>query len=275
MLDSANKPRARKSAPVFGLLIVLVLILVITLVTGILNTNWLSTLSDSENAQSIESDMTDPVLSTSYSAEPDLTHQAQLTTSDSTQSRFPLDTHRLLLVGVVLSSDNLGSNAIIEYQGNQNSYSIGDSVYHHQVLLTQIGAKSAVIQYQESSHTLYLQMSIHQPGLSSSSRENSAFDEKSKAVPPDLGQYIAVKPVYEQGILNGLLATPRGDSSIFLQLGLMSEDIITEINGVSMTSTEGIGQASALFQTPGPLQLSIRRQGQVMTVLIDPPHDVL
>ncbi len=37
MSDSANTRRARKSAPVFSLLIVLVLILVTTLVTGILN----------------------------------------------------------------------------------------------------------------------------------------------------------------------------------------------------------------------------------------------
>jgi general secretion pathway protein C len=275
MSDSANTSRALRSVPVFRILMVLVLILIVTLIPGTQRTSLLSALSETENAQP---DVPGPVTLTSHSTEtghrsasPDKT---QVTALEPTQPYFPLDISKLILVGVVLSSDNLSSHAIIEYQSNQDNYSIGDTVYHHQILLTQITNQSATIEYQQKSHTLYLQKSIYQP-LRSTVSENSAVDEREKDQAPDLSQYIAVTPVYEQGILNGLLATPKGDSSVFLQLGLMSEDIITEINGVSMTSTEGVRQASALLQSEGNLQLSIRRQGQIMTVFIDAPKNVL
>ncbi|GGD63087.1 type II secretion system protein N [Lacimicrobium alkaliphilum] len=279
MSDSTNTSRARKSVPVFRLLMGLALILIIILIIGSQINSWLSAPLQTEDTRQLKPASHKRVMSTSHSAEtrhgPGSPDKKQVPASDSAQASFPFDTGHLLLVGVVLSSDKLGSIAIIEYRGHQNGYSIGDRVYHHQILLTQITKESAVIQYQQNSHTLYLQKSTSRPGLSIASKENAPPSEKGDSGAPDFGQYIAVTPVYEQGIPNGLLATPKGDSNVFLKLGLMSEDVITEINGVSMTSSEGLERADALLQTPGPLQLSIRRQGQVMTVLVDPPQGFL
>lgn len=189
-------------------------------------------------------------------------------------SQRPAIINELMLVGVVLSSDKASSSAVIEYRGGQRIYAVGDPVVVPELMLRKVSEKHALLDYQTQHITLPLRRGLMaaQPVPSPAAVQqprHTAHDDKNNHA-----ALIKLTPRFEDEALQGLSASPNGDSRQFLALGLMSDDIITEINGVSMTSKEAVKQAATLLQGREPLQLSVRRQGRLMTVFIDPQYSI-
>lgn len=264
----SNSSNRFKSVALFNLLVVLLVMLATWLIVTPPMTSWLNPHLEASNTQLASADVSVSDITSTTQAE-------EVPKNLENTIRFPIDTTQLHLVGVVLSTNNSSSHAIIEYLGKQNSYAIGDNVAHPKVLLTGIMNDQAVIQYRQQPYVLHLLKRANRSDLPAHDPDISKVQNRQTTNFPQHDQYISVTPVYEQGVLMGLSATPKGDTSVFLQLGLMSDDIITEINGVSMTDREEIGQAQELLQTSNTLQLSVSRQGQDMTVFINSSLDIL
>ncbi len=233
-------------------------------------TAW-NTQSTSARDTSVGS-ASDKVLSASTESHPTAPADKTVTTGNQTGTALPSEASELILVGVVLSSRENNSTAVIEYRARQHTYAIGEPVIHADLILQAVAEKEAILSFQYEQIRLPLQRGMATTTIPVDSRAPTSARIERDDRYISHGVLLKLTPVEDNGVLKGLAASPNGDSSRFLGLGLMSDDIITEINGVSMTNAEGIAQAPDFLNGVEPLQLSVLRQGELMTVFVEPAH---
>ncbi|MBK7144367.1 MAG: PDZ domain-containing protein [Xanthomonadales bacterium] len=90
--------------------------------------------------------------------------------------------------------------------------------------------------------------------------------------PAELANQITPMPVMEDGKFVGVRLNGGQHAAALNQLGLQPEDIVTAVNGVSVTDPSRIGPAISALSTAARIEVTVRRNGKPQTLTVDIPR---
>ncbi len=205
----------------------------------------------------------------------------------------PKTTLRLKLTGVVASDYVRRGGAIIENNGKQGTYSMGDQIEGTSATLRTIFNDRVIIMNQGQEETLMLDGEEFRPGASSmpqrpqsqpSAEEQAEAAQRLRELRSDpmaamnsIGDYLRVSPVRGENGLQGWRLNPGRDPRTFAIIGLQPNDLAIAMNGMDLTDS---AQAmAAINQLPelDSLALTVLREGQryeINFALPDGPADL-
>ena len=218
----------------------------------------------------------------------------------STQALPPKSRLKLSLQGTLMAPERAQRRAFIaDASGQQNSYAEQDklpdgakllTIQQDHVVILHNGRKetlrmgkprTAARQASESpaSVNAYRGGPLKQPppipGIRGTGRPNIAINNAQLAVaqlkldPARLAQQVNAVPVRKNGKITGYRLRAGRYAAVLQQLGIRPQDVVTEINGQSLSDPSAALLLLGQLQQGGPVQLTIERDGQPRTVTID------
>lgn len=215
----------------------------------------------------------------------------QEVTSDAPETRLSIN-----LTGVVAATDdNSAGLAIIESQGNQETYGIDDVIKGTRAKLAKVLPDRAILDVNGRFETLMLDgisftktvsmpvPASKEPQSSGPSRQQAKQSvnvtanpelkaeikqkrEEVLADPGKLADYIRVSPVRNQGQLQGYKLSPGKDPQLFKQMGLENNDIAVAINGYQLTDMKQAMAALQELRSSTDAAITVNRNGQLIDV---------
>jgi len=207
----------------------------------------------------------------------------------------------LTLTGVVASTEQAIGAAIIENNGKQNTYGIGDiitgtratlaQVMSDRVLIKQVGRLETLMldgfKYQKAGETKKRArinkakpLSPRSSGLRASpqqpidQRKNKALTEKMTHLKKDLASnpskitdYLKISPLRKQGKVYGYRLLPSKDKEFFKAAGLKTGDIATQLNGFELSQPSQAALALKALREDSQVSLTIDRHGEIKQIL--------
>jgi len=189
---------------------------------------------------------------------------------------------RLVLHGVFASTNPKQSMAIIaEKNGKHNSYFIGDSlqgnatlheVYADRVILKRLGKLETLRLKEPASKAEIGRSSQSSRATSRSPRVRGSaklknMQELYKTDPQKVFSQLRITPVSKDGTINGYRFS-HNDRALMQEMGLTSRDIITAVNGVSVSDSGKLFAMMKDIETLQEVNLTILRNGQTQNVVI-------
>jgi general secretion pathway protein C len=211
----------------------------------------------------------------------------------------PATTLKLALRGTLALADpKQGIAMIADEQGNERGYNVGDDVAGAK--LTEVYTDHVVLSHEGAAETLQLpRPEAHAPELPEANRQNltsSAAPGKALSVPPtyvppqmahgaldwskaqkqlqidpaELARQVHVEPVFENGKIAGARLSGGGQiGALMSQAGLKSTDLITTVNGTSLTSLSNPQQFMDNLKDASSLQVTVLRDGKPATLTLN------
>lgn len=202
----------------------------------------------------------------------------------------------LTLTGVVTSSTAEGSAAIIENQGNQNTYGIGEKIDGTNATIKEVYADRLIIKNGPKHETLMLEgidfsqnlpvsssTSRRQPSQSATnspqrrkpsltlSRDAIVATQNLKNSPSNFTDFISIAPVRNGQGLKGYRVSPGKKPELFNAAGLVAGDILVDINGLDLTDPRQSIQALTALRESEALQMTVEREGQLESIYLELP----
>lgn len=191
------------------------------------------------------------------------------------------------LTGVVaVNHDDKAGLAIIESQGQQNTYSVGEQVEGTQARIEQILADRVIIKVRARFETLMLDgidftrqvaASRHTPAVPKKpaipkmnadlKQELKAKRRELLAEPGKLFEYIRISPKRVSGEIVGYSLNPGKDPKLFTSMGLKSNDLAISINGYMLTDMQQAMSAIKELRSASSATIVIDRDGKQQDVL--------
>lgn len=228
------------------------------------------------------------------SAKPQVAVQRDVTDAPETKLN-------LILAGVVASSTPSAGAAVIEYRNNQNTYGIGDKIEGTQVTLDKIYADRVIIKNRVSRETLMLEgidfdeanklreqnQAINgnnqqtagrgqTPPVGPSQNDDTDLARIKKRLteePASFSDFIRLTPYLQNGIPVGYRVSPGKDPSLFKQVGLKEGDIVTALNGYTLSDTSQALEAVGLLNSATSLNIEVLRNEQRIPLSMEIPRD--
>lgn len=212
--------------------------------------------------------------------------------TDAPQTRL-----NLKLTGLVSTTEAEFGAAIVEYQGNQATYGIGDKIEGTNVIVKEVFFDRIIIRNGVTMETLMLDgvdftrmaesqrvsaanKSTKPPSIRSTqtrpARNNPVPVEHLKQLrnkPEDFMDYLTVTPIQSNGELQGYRVNPGKNKALFLGAGLQPNDLITEINGFDLTNQREVLEAMKVLKSEQNMQLRIMRNGVEEELFIELPEE--
>lgn len=214
------------------------------------------------------------------------------------QQAAPIETQtvtqlNLILVGVVVSSDENAARAIIASGDKQDVYAVNaplpvgnnvslSKVLSDRVIINNNGQYESLFLYQDDPNATPLvqsvprQQSVPQqiaPPDSSQSRPGPEMQSPSSGGDPamaevsrNLSDVLAMTIHRENNQVIGYKIRPGRDAEKFKALGLQTDDIVTAINGMPLTNPAKIMEVYKNMGNTTSASLEIKRGGSVITV---------
>lgn len=194
--------------------------------------------------------------------------------SASVQEVIPKTRLNLTLRGVFVA-DN-GGGAIIATAGGKEQYYAVNAKLPGGATLKEVHPYNVVLLRSGNLETLELPKKSIETGRSSSSVSARRPVRSAAGGKVDLKQYrrdlmrepqrltdaIKMSPYSERGRFVGYKVTPGPDRALFDQIGLLSGDIVTAVNGIELdTPAKGLNVLRTL-QTASSVRLDIKRDGR-------------
>lgn len=201
----------------------------------------------------------------------------------------------LTLSGVVASSDEDIATAVIEHNGKQNTFGIGDKIEGTRAILQHVYFDRVIIKHSGRSETLMLdgikygtkpvsaaqpvnnfqqKQKIKQAKKLVDNRENRSLSNKVNNLknvinnePAKITDYLRYSQSRRNGQLVGYQLMPGKDPEFFRASGLKSGDIAIQINGYDLTSPSDAFQALKALKTESEVSLWVDRNGEVTEIL--------
>lgn len=216
-------------------------------------------------------------------------------------SEVPETSLNLVLSGLVASDDKSIAAAIIEHQGVQETYGIGDIIKGTRASLEQVLMDRVLIKQSGRLETLMLDgFDYNQPvesvsvkakntrsktrgkiGPKSSGsgvvdqRNNEALTKNAKNLrkelssdPAKMSDYLRISPKRKDGDIVGYSLRPGKKPEFFKLSGLKSGDVAIGMNGYDLTDTTQAMQAMVEMKQARDISLLIDRQGSTTEILI-------
>lgn len=200
----------------------------------------------------------------------------------------------LKLRGIYASENTTNSNSIIEDgSGKQAVYFIDDKLQvSGRVFLRQVHMDRVILETNGVNEVLRLKdilpesMKSNKKQRTSTSKESrNRVDDKRKnrQISKSLNKYkkqlqddplslvglVNYKPKMNNGEMIGIEISPGKDKRLFTQLGLRPRDVITSINGVSLSDPQNAMQLMSDIQNMQELQVEINRGRESISLLLN------
>ncbi|MGL4600034.1 MAG: type II secretion system protein GspC [Plesiomonas sp.] len=204
-----------------------------------------------------------------------------------------------VLRGVAPSQDSARSVAVIEAQGRQQSYMLGEKIEGSSVTLLAVEPLQVLLDNAGQQEILRLPGEPTSPELSvrhntTTSTKHSTQPvrsvEKSEsiaegdAVKADLAEiralitsdpqkilnYIRLSPVRKEKTLVGYRVSPGANRSLFDSFGLKDQDIAVALNGFDLTDDQQAMQVMQQLATLTSITLTVQRAGMRYDILVTP-----
>jgi len=213
---------------------------------------------------------------------------AQVTTEvDAPDTRL-----NLTLRGIYAANDKKRSNSIIEDgKGKQAVYFIDDKLLvSGRVFLRQVYMDRVILETNGVNEVLRLKDSLppslknsRSKGLPKKNKNRVDDKRKNQQISQSLNKYrkqllqdplslvglINYQPKTVNGQMIGIVISPGKDKRLFTQLGLRRRDVITSINGVSLSDPQGALELMSEIQNMQELQVEINRGSETVSLLLN------
>ncbi|ALO36088.1 type II secretion system protein GspC [Colwellia sp. MT41] len=205
----------------------------------------------------------------------------------------------LILVGTVASDDKSIAAAIIEYQGKQETYGIGDIILGTRANLEQVLRDRVLIKLSGRLETLMLdgfdyrqpaQKVANKPAEKRNPRKIAPLSSRSEVIdqrnnkkltataktlraefsqdPAKIGDYLRISPKRKNGKIIGYTLRPGKKPEFFKLVGLKAGDVAIEMNGYDLIAPIQAMQAMAEMRQARDISLLVNRQGSLTEILI-------
>ncbi|GAD80512.1 type II secretion system protein GspC [Vibrio ezurae] len=186
----------------------------------------------------------------------------------------------LVLVGVVASSIQKNSLAVIANKGSQDTYGVGEVIDGTRAKLNNVLSDRVIIENQGRNETLMLEgieykratnkEVVNKQPQSNVQGNNPKVDtaslDKIKAEissnPQQLLKYIRLSQVNRDGKLIGYRVRPGRERTLFDSIGLQDGDIAVELNGADLKNPASMGTIWKSLGDLSELNLTVERNGQ-------------
>lgn len=202
---------------------------------------------------------------------------------------------RIDLIGVVLAENTRFSRAILNLQGRQESFAIGDvlpagravnlvKVLSDRIIIDNAGRFEYINLYENSDKLLAkaIQTDSVQPQNMTANTDASidlSDDEdisnvladlrnKVKNDPNSLYQLVNISPLMEDGELKGYKLAPGSMRAEFTKLGLKDGDVLTSVNGMQLNSPQAIGDVMSSLSNGGIADLELLRGDNIFNISV-------
>ena len=199
------------------------------------------------------------------------------------------------LTGVVASTAEQKGLAVIESNGSQETYSLGDKIKGTSASLKEVYADRIIITNAGRYETLMLDGLVYtsqSPAnqqlqqVKSNTTVNRIDQRKNAEVSQELAEsrtelladpskitdYIAISPVRQGDAVAGYRLNPGKDANLFKQAGFKANDLAKSINGYDLTvmsqALEMMSQLSELTE----VSIMVEREGQLVEIMFSLPQ---
>lgn len=208
---------------------------------------------------------------------------------NAAETRLPLT-----LTGIVaLTEDGLGS-AVIRVNGAEQVYAVGDSLpASGQVTLAKVMPQTIVIDNNGTYELLTLYEGVGlvvpttpsragpatQPNRAESQAPIASEAERSEVAqryrralyesPEALASLLTVSPVQADGAIIGYRISPSKERAAFDALGFKTGDVVTAVNGLSLSDTTNTLKLYTLMKEATEATFDMTREGGNVTINVD------
>lgn len=204
----------------------------------------------------------------------------------------PLD---LKLEGVVAAGSGDRAVAIIEYQGTQRAYAVGDAIEGTTASVARVLPDRVILDNGERRETLPLYRDAYPARAQSGSGARRERTERPATAPASGPPQAAAGPDIHADVLGstpserlhnlnramtlsaardasnrllGYEAKPASDAVLFTRLGLRSGDVITRVNGIDAASIRSLLEARRAIDSAAVAEVHLLREGRVLSLRI-------
>lgn len=217
---------------------------------------------------------------TGASAAEEATAPADSVAEDAVKTRLDLQ-----LVGLVKSDPASESVAVIISKGLADQYRVGDTLpVGSQVKLAKVLLDRVIIDNQGSYESLWLwDETSPVAGAATPSaaqplrdmRSNPAITDMARGYrerllnnPASLAEAIRIAPQTENGVMVGYRVAPGRDQQEFSALGLAEGDVITSVNGISLSDPSQALEVYKIMRSAREATFSVLRAGQNLELAV-------
>lgn len=188
----------------------------------------------------------------------------------------------LTLQGVIASSTEEGARAIIGDGATQSIYKINDEVqrgvklakiFTLRVILDNKGKYESLWLYSEEDYnasqpnqnqrTVPLNRGAQdRPPSTAAGKKVIKSSASRDQLPKTIGDVVRFSVYREGGKMVGYRVRPGRDRALFDQVGLLNNDIVTEVNGIEISDPKKIREVYKSLRTATQAQLNVLRDGQ-------------
>lgn len=220
-------------------------------------------------------------------------------TAEIEMANVPETQLNLTLAGLVASDDKTIAAAIIENQGKQETYGIGDIIIGTRANLEQVLIDRVIIKHSGRLETLMLDgFDYSQPAREVTKkplarktrsnvgakpvgtgvvdqRNNKALTATAKNLrnelsenPAKISDYLRISPKRKDGSIVGYSLRPGKKPEFFKLAGLKAGDVAVQMNGFDLIAPAQAMQAMAEMKQARDISLLVDRQGSLTEILI-------
>ncbi|WP_420907549.1 type II secretion system protein GspC [Vibrio cincinnatiensis] len=185
----------------------------------------------------------------------------------------------LTLVGVVASTDQPRSLAVIANRGQQNTYGLNEEIEGTRAVLKAVFVDRVIIDNSGRDETLMLEGRDYQTSTIQTSERlvavNSSVEDKLTAIrdeinrsPQEVFKYVSLSQVKQDESVIGYRVSPGKDPALFEAVGLQAGDIAIQLNGLDLTDPSVMTQVFESVSDLTELNLTVERDGQSHDIYI-------
>ncbi|MGR5129668.1 type II secretion system protein GspC [Photobacterium swingsii] len=201
---------------------------------------------------------------------------------DAPQTRL-----NLRLVGVVASSQNKTSLAVIAHQGKQNTYGLSEAIDGTRATLQAVYADRVIIRNSGRDETLMLDgvefgkvkantAPVPRAKPQATTRQGNVSGEQLSKIkqeildkPQNLFSYIRLSQVKKDGDLIGYRVNPGKERVLFDAVGLKANDLAVSLNGNDLTDPTVMAKLWTELSQATSFTLTVEREGQLHDIYIE------
>lgn len=188
----------------------------------------------------------------------------------------------LQLIGLVQSNDDKSARAILLLDGQQQQFSVGEQLpASGKVVLAKVLADRAIIDNNGRYETLWLydpesmkQLGTATPTAVETKQVDLRVDQAATATATGYRDQLYQNPAGLADLIqismqqNGLRIRPGRDAKTFAAFGLKPDDVVTAINGVSVTDPQHALELYNQMRTAQEATFTIRRGGEDVVIAV-------
>lgn len=166
------------------------------------------------------------------------------------------------LRGIIHSSDKLTSRAILQEAGEQNVYSVNETLKSANTVRIKAIFQNQVT-FSSGGHEQQLTLLSE---LSVSDAPTEPISDYEAQTNIALSEYIQTSPVEDKYALRGLRLLPRNNATSFAHASLEPGDIAVQLNNISLTKRENIAKAQDALNHLQRVQFTLIRKSLPLVI---------